>query len=108
MIVRLINKENIWIPEPDIFLNIIDKTGLKLSTEYDKQKIINTLKEEIDKEHHAWFFNVKLSFNVKSSNGSVPCNVRILKDRKSEKYSGSIVFSTESDLVVFRDFDYEF
>lgn len=109
MIVRLINNENIWIPSPKLFFNIFDKTGLEFSTDDDRNILIDRLNEELHKDHSVWFFNIKIKFNVKSSNGSVPCDIRIIKNRKDEEnIPGCIIFSTESDLVVFKDFDFEF
>jgi len=109
MIVRLINNQEIWIPSPKLFFDIFNKTGLVLASDSDRDIIIERLTEELEKDHNAWFFNVKLNFNVKSSNGSVPCEVRILKARKTDEDScaGCIVFSTESDMIVFNDFDYQ-
>lgn len=110
MIVRLINKQGIWIPSPNIFFNIFDKTGLILASDSDRDIIKERLTEELEKDHNAWFFNVKMKFNVKSSKGSVPCDVRILKARKTDEdfCTGCIVFSTESDLAILKDFDFEF
>lgn len=110
MIVRLINKQNIWIPSPKVFFNIFDKTGLTLASDSDRDIINERLTEELEKDHSVWFFNIKIKFNVKSSNGSVPCEVRILKSRKVDEdfCTGCIIFSTESDSIVFKDFDFEF
>ena len=108
MIVRLINKEDIWIPSPKLFFDIFEATGLSFATEDDKDIVVNKLTEEMESDHNAWFFKIALKFNVKSSNGSVPCNVRIIKDRVNDDISGCIVFHTESDLVKFEDFDWEF
>ena len=108
MIVRLINKDDIWIPTPKLFFNIFDMTGLNFATDEDKEIVTNKLIEENEKDHSVWFFNIKIKFNVKSSKGSVPCTVRIIKDRKDDDITACIVFATESDLVIFKDFDYEF
>jgi hypothetical protein len=108
MIVRLINKDDIWIPTPKLFFDILKKTGLEFATNIDKDIVTEKLIEENEVEHSVWFFNIKIKFNVKSSKGSVPCDVQIIKSRKDDDISGCIVFSTESDLVVFKDFDYEF
>ena len=108
MIVRLDNEDGIWVPTPKLFFDILDKASLELATEDDKNKITDRLNSELEKKHGAWFFNINLSFNVKSSKGSTPCNVRILKSRVDDGYSGCIVFATKSDLITLKDFDYEF
>jgi len=108
MIVRLINNKEKWIPTPKVFFDILDKIKLEPTTDEDRQLITDRLEEELTTNHNAWFFNVKLSFNVKSSTGSVPCDVRILKDRTSDNVAGCIVFATESDLVLLSDFDYNY
>ena len=110
MIVRLINKDNtfLWIPTPELFFKILDKTGLEFATDEDKELVANKLIEENEKDHHAWFFNIKLKFNVKSSTEPVPCDVRIIKDRKDDDIISCIVFSTKSDRIGFKDIDYEF
>lgn len=108
MIVRLINKEEIWIPSPKLFFDILEVTKLEFASEEDKDIVINKLTEEMKADHNAWFFKIGIKFNVKSSNGPVPCDIRILKDRTNDDISGCIVFHTESDLADLNDFDYEF
>jgi len=108
VIVRLINKKNIWVPTPKLFFKILDKTGLEFATDEDKKIVTDKLIEENETKHSVWFFNIKLKFNVKSSRGFVPCNVRIIKSREDDNITACIIFSTESDLANFRDFDYEF
>ena len=109
MIVRLINKEGIWIPTPKLFFDIFDKTGLSFADKVDKNIVETKLNEENEKSQSVWFFNIKIKFNVKTSNGGIaPCRVQIIIDREDDDITSCIVFYTTSDLARFDDFDYEF
>lgn len=109
MIIKLINDDGIWIPTPKLFFNIFNKTGLELASENDREHITKSLDTELETEHDVWFFNIKLRFNVLNSSGkSVPCNVRIIKNRKNDGCTSCITIATESDKVNIKDFDFNF
>ena len=110
MIARLINKDDndIWIPTPKLFFNIFEKTGLSFASDKDKDIVTEKLLNEIETEHSAWFFTIKIKFKVKNSKGNVPCSVQIIKSREDDNVASCIVFSSRSDQLLFEDFDYEF
>ena len=112
MIVKLINSDDIWIPSPRLFFNILDKAGLVVNSWDDAALIENKLNEELKKDHDGWSFNIKFSFNVKDGDEFVPCKVRIIHNKgdMGDNCSGCIIFAARrkhSDKIDL-DFDYEF
>lgn len=109
MIVRLINDDGVWIPTPKLFLDILSKTGLRLASDKEKNIIIDKLNQETTIDHGVWDFNIRLRFDVFSSDSrTVPCNVRIIKSRKDDNCTACIVFRSKSDQLTIKDFDYTF
>ena len=112
MIVKMINKDSIWVPTPKLFFKILDKTGLKVYSKDDVENIENKLNSEVSKERGPWDFNIRLTFNIKDGDESTLCRVRILRNRgeMDDNCSGCIIFASHrkhSDREEL-DFDYEF
>lgn len=110
MVIKLINNENIWIPTPKLFFNIINETGMQIASAKDKEDITNSLNNILnsDKIRDPWFFNIRLFFYVLSMEGKESCDVRIVKSRKDDNCTSCIIISTATDLINNRDFDYNF
>ena len=110
MIVKLINKDNIWIPTPKLFFKIIEKCNIKLYSETDRKIIEDKLNEECGKEHSVLFFNIKINFNILVDGKITACKTRIIKNRdNTDNCSGCIILNYKNPYEHMEDnFEYEF
>ena len=113
MVVKLINKDNIWIPTAKLFFDILRKSNIELYSMNDRKLIEDKLNPENFKNTSILFFNIKFSFNAFIGGEISTCKVRIIRNRgeMGDNCSGCIVLKFKERYEYIKkneNFEYEF